>query len=649
MSPDTPDDDRTVVRPTMTPGGAGGTGFAATTHYAPTQLGAGAPEAEAGSGLPVGTRLFEFEITSFVGEGGFGIVYAATDHSLGRRVALKEYMPSSLSLRNTQGQVQVRNERYRETFEAGLKSFVNEARLLASFDHPSLVKVYRFWEANGTAYMVMPFLEGQTLRDILRGMGHAPDEAWLRSVLGPLTEALLVIHAEQCYHRDIAPDNVMQLPNGRWLLLDFGAARRVIGDMTQALTVILKPGYAPIEQYAEIPGMKQGAWTDVYALAAVVYNAITGKTPPPSVGRMLNDTYQPLVQVAAGRYSPEFLAAVDNALAVRPEARFQSIGEFRTALGLEAEPFDPYVSRPLAPPPEGLRARPPTQPVPLDATVLVPPAPPPTARPPVAPAAASSVRPTGTPTSRAEPALPQQGGSKTGLVVGGGIAALALLGIGAYFVLAPAPRPAPPPVAATPAPAPVAVAPAPAPVPAPTPAPPPPPPPFEVPREFERVVQAQTAGFAVRAEAAKTELRIGRDEFRFTVTSDRDGLLYVFGYGSDGTLAQLVPNRRSGVVRVRKGQAWRFPAADRFTLVPDEPPGPTHLLVMVSAQPRTLDGLRLEAAGDVKLYPAKAALEGLAAAYAGPRSVLIGSAACPGGGACDDEYGAAVLRFETVK
>src|SRR5690606_15250650 len=119
------------------------------------------------------------------------------------RVALKEYMPSSLAARAGGSQVKVKSARHRGTFEAGLKSFINEARLLASFDHPSLVKVYRFWEANGTAYMVMPFLDGMTLKDVLRQMDGPPDEAWLRSVLGPLTEALLVIHAEQCYHRDI--------------------------------------------------------------------------------------------------------------------------------------------------------------------------------------------------------------------------------------------------------------------------------------------------------------------------------------------------------------------------------------------------------------------------------------------------------------
>ncbi|MGZ5716237.1 MAG: serine/threonine protein kinase, partial [Caldimonas sp.] len=129
------------------------------------------PTNDGGNMLPVGYYLGEFEITKVLGEGGFGIVYLAEDHSLGRRVALKEYMPSSLAQRVGGTQVSVKSERHRETFEAGRKSFVNEARLLAQFDHPSLVKVYRFWEANGTAYMVMPFYEGVTLKDELKAMG----------------------------------------------------------------------------------------------------------------------------------------------------------------------------------------------------------------------------------------------------------------------------------------------------------------------------------------------------------------------------------------------------------------------------------------------------------------------------------------------
>ena len=226
------------------------------------------PAAPAGGGaLPVGTGLGEFVVVRVIGEGGFGIVYEAIDRTLQRHVAVKEFMPAALAARNADGQVSVRSERHRETFDTALRSFVNEARLLAHFDHPALVKVHRFWEANGTAYMVMPLYDGLTLQDTLRNAASAPSEALLMALLGPLTEALLVLHEQQCFHRDIAPDNIVLLAgSGAPLLLDFGAARRVIGDMTQALTVILKPGYAPIEQYAETAALKQGPWTDVYAL-----------------------------------------------------------------------------------------------------------------------------------------------------------------------------------------------------------------------------------------------------------------------------------------------------------------------------------------------------------------------------------------------
>ena len=333
MTPQNDDDEGTVIRPvTAAPAVRAPVAPPAPVGAEPV------PEGSDGFYLRIGTRLAEFEVTERIGEGGFSIVYLAKDHSLERTVALKEYMPSSLATRIGSTQVQPRSLRYRDTFEAGLKSFVNEAKLLAQFDHPALVKVYRFWEANGTAYMVMPFYRGITVKDAVRAMPEPPDEAWLLGLLAPLTEALMVIHAEHCYHRDIAPDNVILLAgSAKPLLLDFGAARRVIGDMTQGLTVILKAGYAPVEQYAEIPGMKQGAWTDVYALAAVVYWAITGATPPASVGRMMSDSFVPLATCAAGRYRLEFLQAIDRALVVRPEQRTQSIEALRRDLGLTGE------------------------------------------------------------------------------------------------------------------------------------------------------------------------------------------------------------------------------------------------------------------------------------------------------------------------
>ncbi len=642
MTPDEPDSDRTLIQPPGSGGGAAG--FDKTDVYAatpsPPPLAATVlvppPAPDMGNGLAIGTRLGEFELLKLLGEGGFGIVYLATDHSLQRRVALKEYMPSSLAARFGESQVHVKSERYRETFEAGRKSFINEARLLAQFDHASLVKVYRFWEANGTAYMVMPFYEGKTLRDTLRANPHKPDEQWLRTLLLPLTEALQVIHAEQCYHRDIAPDNVMMLAGSqRPLLLDFGAARRVIGDMTQALTVILKPGYAPVEQYAEIPGMKQGAWTDVYALAAVVHYAITGRTPPPSVGRLLNDTYQPLVQVAAGQYSKGFLAAIDRALAVRPESRTQSVAQLRDEMGLLVPASDSKTHRPL-----------PSQQLGTEPTVLL------SALPPtamwVSPQEQGPAPPSPKNSQAAVQLVAPAPVKKVGTTVGVGAAVLVLgaLGFGGWRMLA-APASSPSVAAAPasvvfPAPPPVAVA-----VPAPTAAPIAPKP-FEPEREFDRIVQAQTADFGVRAEPVKAELRISKaDEFKFRVTAERDGFLYVLGHSPDGSLALLVPNMNSPTVRVQKGQTWNFPTRDRFFLSAAEPVGTSRMVVVVSAQKRNFDALQPKPEGPIQIFPTGEQAAALAAQFKGPNSPLAGRAECAAGTACADEYGAALMKFET--
>ncbi len=282
--------------------------------------------------LPVGSRIAEFEVTRVIGQGGFGAVYQAWDHSLERVVALKEYLPLSLSVRQSDGTVVAQSERSKDTFDLGMRSFINEARLLAQFDHPSLVKVYRFWQERGTAYMAMPFYRGDTLRQTIETMPGGVDEAWLLRIMDGVTQALAVMHNAHCYHRDIAPDNIILLEgSGLPVVLDFGAARRVITDKTQAITVILKPGYAPIEQYAEMPDMSQGAWTDVYALAGVMHVAVTGRPPPPSVARLLSDSYAPLAhnETLRQRYSVQLLSAIDAGLGVRPEQRPQSMAELR--------------------------------------------------------------------------------------------------------------------------------------------------------------------------------------------------------------------------------------------------------------------------------------------------------------------------------
>jgi serine/threonine protein kinase len=252
--------------------------------------------------LPAGTRLDEFEILRPLGVGGFGIVYLALDHSLLRQVALKEFMPAELAARGAGGIVVPRSPDRAEQFERLLESFFNEARLLAPFNHPALVRVHRFWKANGTAYMAMQYCPGMTLMQVRDTMRGPPDEAWLRAVVEPILDALERLHHAGVFHRDISPDNILLLPNGRPILLDFGSARRAAGAGTRALTAVLKPNFAPIEQYGDSAGMAQGPWTDLYALGATVHFMLTGEVPTPAVMRVVNDRATPLAAAAARHF-----------------------------------------------------------------------------------------------------------------------------------------------------------------------------------------------------------------------------------------------------------------------------------------------------------------------------------------------------------
>ncbi|RZT97768.1 serine/threonine protein kinase [Rivibacter subsaxonicus] len=290
--------------------------------------------------LAPGTRLGEFQIERVIGVGGFGIVYLAFDHALERRVALKEYMPSTLAARRRGMQIAVRSQAHAKTFGIGLRSFINEARLLARFDHPALVKVYRFWEDNGTAYMAMRFCEGQTLGAARAEMASPPNEAWLLALADAVLGALEALHREQVYHRDVAPDNIMlQADGGSPMLLDFGAARHVIGDHTQSLTAILKPNFAAIEQYADAGALRQGPWSDIYSLGAVLHFCLIGRAPLPATLRVLRDELPSLLALRAelvaadgSHYSEAFLGAIDAALSVLPEGRPQDAAAFRARL-----------------------------------------------------------------------------------------------------------------------------------------------------------------------------------------------------------------------------------------------------------------------------------------------------------------------------
>ena len=614
-----PDDERTVVQP---PGSAG----------------------DSGNALALGTCLGEFELTGVLGEGGFGIVYLAWDHSLERQVALKEYMPAALAARQGSTQVQVKSLRHLETFNAGMKSFVNEAKLLASFDHPALVKVYRFWEAHGTAYMVMPYYEGITLKDKLRELGEPPDEAWLMALLAPLTEVLAVIHAQNCFHRDIAPDNVILLKaTGKPLLLDFGAARRVIGDMTQALTVILKPGYAPIEQYAQAPNMRQGAWTDLYALAGMVHFAVMGKTPPTSVSRLMSDSHVPLELAAQGRYSVRFLQAMDRALRVRPEQRTQTVAALRAELGLA----------------EVLLAQP------AETTVLRP-APLAVFKPITAPTAVTtrtaSTRARGHAGGAASPRPRSETETRPdrsrNLWAGLGVLALVGAAAGTYFVLAPGQptgatatttQPARPalPVVTAPTPAPATPA---TPTTPTTPAHPPAPvapPRFDIKDEFDKVMAARTPGFKVEVRSTRPRLRIGKDALRFSVASERDGFVHVLVLDPDGSALLLFPNASARDNRIKAGKPLRLPKAS-WKLDTVEPVGTEQFLVIVSAQPR--DYSELGKARDYIFLKLPNPQQGqlLAAEWTRSTPMLLGGLKGCASADCD-AYGAARFAVDIVR
>lgn len=302
--------------------------------------------------LGAGTRLGEFEIERVLGVGGFGIVYLAFDHALQRRVALKEYMPSSLAARRGGLLIGVRSRAHAETFGVGLRSFVNEARLLARFDHPALVKVHRFWEGNGTAYMAMSYCEGQTLGSARAAMAAPPSQAWLFALADAMLGALATLHSEQVYHRDVAPDNIMLQASGTPVLLDFGAARHVIGGHREALTAIVKPNFAPIEQYSNAGAVRQGPWSDLYSLGAVLHFCLIGRAPMPATLRVINDELpslralqRELVAADGTRYDDNFLGAIDSALAVLPEGRPQDTAAFSALLhGRQALPLAPRIA-----------------------------------------------------------------------------------------------------------------------------------------------------------------------------------------------------------------------------------------------------------------------------------------------------------------
>ena len=302
--------------------------------------------------LPVGFALHEYTIETMLGAGGFGITYRARDNNLHSQVAIKEYLPNHLAVRAAGQTVLPRSDADGPGYQIGRERFLAEARVLAGFRHPNIVRVSRFFEANRTAYVVMDYEQGQPLCDWLPG--HTPvDEATLKRMFLPLLDGLAVVHDAGVLHRDIKPANVyVRDGDGSLVLLDFGAARQSTGVPSRSLTSIITPGYAPFEQYHTSGA--QGPWTDLYALAGVLYWLVTGQKPLEAPSRVKKDTMPPAATAGAGRYSSGFLAAIDWALRVDEDARPRSVGNFRRAL-LGESPVPAGATGPAAAPPSAGR------------------------------------------------------------------------------------------------------------------------------------------------------------------------------------------------------------------------------------------------------------------------------------------------------
>jgi len=279
--------------------------------------------------LPAGTLLLEYRLDGVLGAGGFGITYLAHDTHLEKNVAIKEYLPTDLAIRALDGSIVPVATEHEYDYKWGLERFIQEARTLARFSHPHIVRVNRYFEANGTGYMVMDYEKGESLNQLLRRTA-APDEAGLRAILMPLLDGLEAVHSAGFLHRDIKPSNIFLREAGGPVLLDFGAARAAIGGATRSLTAVVTPGYAPLEQYAS--DARQGPWSDLYALAGVFYRAIVGESPPDAVSRLKADRVPQRLAEAHERASPDFLRALEWGLAVDEKRRPQTVAEWRKIL-----------------------------------------------------------------------------------------------------------------------------------------------------------------------------------------------------------------------------------------------------------------------------------------------------------------------------
>ncbi len=290
--------------------------------------------------LPMGTMLAgDYRIERVLGAGGFGITYLAEEQPLARRITIKEYFPADYAARDGAIDASPRSQDCAGDYTWGLERFLEEAQTLAKFDHPNIVRVYRYFRANKTGYMVLHFEEGQSLKSWLKSLGRAPRQNELDRIMPPLLDALELIHNADFLHRDIAPDNIIIRKDGSPVLIDFGSARGEIAQHSMTVSALVKPGYSAYEQYAT-NSRQQGPWSDIYSLGATLYHAVTGSRPTDAPSRMITDELVPARDAALSSYRPAFLAAIDKALKLEISQRPKSVAIWRKEL-LEPQAPEP--------------------------------------------------------------------------------------------------------------------------------------------------------------------------------------------------------------------------------------------------------------------------------------------------------------------
>jgi hypothetical protein len=291
--------------------------------------------------LPAGFRLDHCRIERKLSQGGFSVVYLARDDA-GRPLAIKEYLPAGMARRGADGTTVEPDVAHQAAFNTGMKCFFDEGRILAGIDHPNVVRVRNFLRANGTAYLVMRYEEGETLKDHARRLHEravAVPEDFLRNVFVRLLDGLREVHARKLLHLDIKPANIYLRHDGHPVLLDFGAARQGL-DPAAGLNAVLTPGFAAPEQQGS--GEPLGPWTDIYSVGATLYDCLAGDAPPPADRRLIRDEFEPAVRRWGGRYSLQLLELIDWCLRLPAAQRPQSVYALQKVLsGEQLDLIDP--------------------------------------------------------------------------------------------------------------------------------------------------------------------------------------------------------------------------------------------------------------------------------------------------------------------